>query len=184
MRDGQPGINRRGLREQRTDFFLRAALQLQNGGLQEKLQRFDLDVRALEQGKPALGENRGEPGFGVDALVDLRGRQRRVAERRAERIANDYSLREVSAWTIDALRLRCMLYELPVGTDREAALSRLRADRRVELAQALQEFETYSAPSPVPASVQAPPGDRAAYNDPYIGLQQGFSSIDAAAAQR
>jgi subtilisin family serine protease len=119
---------------------------------------------------------------GYSGLPDYSGSARSRAA--AKRIANDYSLREVSAWTIDALHLRCMLYELPADIDRDAALTRLRADHRVNLAQALQEFETYASPSPSPVVSRAAPGDHAGYNDPYVGLQQGFSSIDAASAQR
>ena len=126
----------------------------------------------------------GATPHGYSGLPDYSGSERSRAA--AKRIANDYSLREVSAWTIDALHLRCMLYELPADVDRDVALARLRADRRIDLAQALQEFETYAAPSPspAPAIAHATPGDHADYNDPYVGLQRGFSSIDAAAAQR
>jgi hypothetical protein len=99
---------------------------------------------------------------GYSGLADYSGSARSRAA--AKRIANDYSLHEVSAWTIDALHVRCMLYELPVGVDRNAALARLRADRRVDLAQALQEFATYAVPSPaIPLAV---PENRVGYNDP------------------
>jgi subtilisin family serine protease len=103
----------------------------------------------------------------------------------AARIARDFDLREVSAWTIDALRLRCMLYELPLGQDRDVALARLRGDKRISLAQPLQQFQTYSATSAAPTAPSAAIEQPAAgYNDPYVGLQQGFSRIGAAAAQR
>jgi subtilisin family serine protease len=121
---------------------------------------------------------------GYAGLPDYAGGAERTRAA-ARRIAGDYALREVSAWTIDALRLRCMLYELPAGSDRAEALARIRGDRRVSLAEPLQQFSTYSttpaaAPSP-PAPSAAPAG---AYNDPYVGLQQGFTRIGAAAAQR
>ena len=134
-------------------------------------------VAIADKPEPALGA--GATPRGYSGLPDYSGSTRSRAD--AKRIADDYALREVSAWTIDALHLRCMLYELPTEVDRDAVLKQLRADRRVDLAQALQEFETYAAPSP--AIAHATPGDHAGYNDPYIGLQQGFSSIDAAAAQ-
>jgi subtilisin family serine protease len=129
--------------------------------------------------KPDSVVGAGATPRGYSGLADYSGSARSRAA--AKRIANDYSLHEVSAWTIDALHVRCMLYELPVGVDRNAALARLRADRRVDLAQALQDFETYAVPSP--AIAPAVPEDHVGYNDPYVGLQRGFSSIDAAAAQ-
>jgi subtilisin family serine protease len=121
---------------------------------------------------------------GYAGLPDYSGSDR--SRDAAKRVAHDHALREVSAWTIDALRLRCMLYELPAGADRDAALARLRDDKRVRLAQPLQQFATYStAPAATSAPVQAPaPAANAAYNDPYVGLQDGFSQIGAAAAQR
>ena len=132
--------------------------------------------------KPDLMPGAGATPRGYSGLPDYSGSAQSKAA--AKRIASDYSLREVSAWTIDALHVRCMLYELPADVDRDAALARLRADGRVDLAQALQEFETYATPSSSPAIDHATAGDHAGYNDPYVGLQQGFSSIDAAAAQR
>ncbi|HEU4665257.1 MAG TPA: S8 family serine peptidase [Dokdonella sp.] len=124
---------------------------------------------------------------GYAGLPDYAGGSERTRAL-ARRIANDYALREVSAWTIEALRLRCMLYELPAGIDRSNALARLRDDRRVSLAQPLQEFHTYAqaheANAPLPPATPADGHDASGYNDPYVGLQQGFSRIGAAAAQR
>jgi hypothetical protein len=134
-------------------------------------------VAIADKSDPVVGA--GATPRGYSGLPDYSGSARSRAA--AKRIANDYSLREVSAWTIDALHLRCMLYELPADVDRDAALTRLRADRRIDLAQALQEFETYATPSPASVTTS---GDSPDYNDPYIGLQQGFTIIDAAAAQR
>ncbi|MGN6519898.1 MAG: S8 family peptidase [Dokdonella sp.] len=120
---------------------------------------------------------------GYAGLPDYAGGSERTRAA-ARRIADDYALREVSAWTIDALHLRCMLYELPAGSDRAAALARMRGDRRVSLAQPLQEFTTYST-APAATAAPVPPASAGApYNDPYVGLQQGFSRIGAAAAQR
>ncbi|HEY6939849.1 S8 family peptidase [Dokdonella sp.] len=130
----------------------------------------------------AAGTPRGYAG-----LPDYAGGSERTRAL-ARRIASDYSLREVSAWTIQALRLRCMLYELPAGIDRDDTLARLHRDRRVSLAQPLQEFRTYAQSGDAAAPMgpaTAPEGhDASGYNDPYVGLQQGFSRIGAAAAQR
>lgn len=122
---------------------------------------------------------------GYAGLPDYAGGSERTRAA-ARRIASDYALREVSAWTIEALRLRCMLYELPAGSDRADALARMRGDRRVSLAEPLQHFSTYSTTPAAPAAASTPAEGRgaSAYNDPYVGLQQGFSRIGAAAAQR
>nr|WP_305119189.1 S8 family serine peptidase [Tahibacter harae] len=68
-----------------------------------------------------------------------------------------------------------MVYAVPADTDRDQLLQRLQQDRRVRIAQPLQEFETFSAPA-------AP--DEKVYNDPYLQLQHNFSAIAAAGAQR
>jgi len=137
--------------------------------------------------KPDPAPSAGATPRGYSGLPDYVGGGERTRAT-ARGIADDYALREVSAWTIDALRLRCMLYELPAGSDRGDALARMRSDRRVSLAEPLQEFHTYSttpAVSTPEASPAAASGHEAAgYNDPYVGLQQGFSRIGAAAAQR
>lgn len=107
---------------------------------------------------------------GYDALPDYNGGARAAAV--AARIAAEYGLSEVSGWNIEPLRLRCLVYRLPDGADRGELLQRLNRDRRVRLAQPLQEFDALTAP---PA---------AGYNDPYLALQTNFSAIAAAQAQR
>ena len=99
-------------------------------------------------------------------------------------VAGDHRLREVSAWTIEALRLRCMLYELPEGVARDDVLASLRADGRVRLVQPLNQFETLANTGTAPAAADAAASNPQAYNDPYVGLQRGFEAIDAASAQR
>jgi hypothetical protein len=81
-------------------------------------------------------------------------------------LENDYGLREVSAWPIDALHMHCAVLEIPEGTDRSMLLAALAHDRRIKLAEPLQSFATRSE----------------AYNDPYVGLQQGFRQMDVADA--
>lgn len=97
-----------------------------------------------------------------------------AAQAVAQAVAADHALTEVSAWTIDALRLRCMLFRLAPGADRDEVLRRLGSDARVQLAQPVQQFETFGQ------GAAAPP----AYNDPYLTLQLGFARMGAAAAQR
>jgi subtilisin family serine protease len=88
----------------------------------------------------------------------------------AAAIAGEQGMTEVAAWTIEPLALRCMLYRLRAGTDRQAALAALRRDPRVRLAQPSNRFETYTEPPP--------------YNDPYVGLQHSLSGMGAFAAQQ
>ncbi len=99
----------------------------------------------------------------------------------AAKLARDYRLREVSAWTIDPLRLRCMLYEIPAATDRQDILARLQHDDRVRLAQPLQTFDTFGDPEHTRDALV--PAQAPGFNDPYFGLQHGFSAIGAGDAQ-
>jgi subtilisin family serine protease len=124
----------------------------------------------------------GSTPRGYGGLPDYSGSSR--ARALAAGLAADHALHEVSAWTIEALRLRCMLYELPEGVEREVALAGLRADARVRLAQPLNQFETLGLATPSPAAPVPASSQAGAYNDPYVGLQRGFDAIDAASAQR
>jgi Subtilase family len=81
-------------------------------------------------------------------------------------IENDYGLREVSAWPIEALHVHCVMLEIPEGADRAVLLAKLSSDPRVKLAQPLQTFATRSQD----------------YNDPYVALQRGFQRMDVAGA--
>ena len=124
-------------------------------------------VADVVESAPAAGSTpRGYAG-----LPNYSGSDRAVAE--TARLARDYGLHEISAWTIDPLRLRCMLFQLKPDADRNALLARLHGDDRVRLAEPLQNFDTLTATIAVNG-----------YNDPYVGLQQGFSVIGAAQAQR
>jgi subtilisin family serine protease len=122
----------------------------------------------------------GSTPRGYGGLPDYSGGSRTRAL--ASDVAADHRLHEVSAWTIEALRLRCMLYELPEGVGRDVALAALRADARVRLAQPLNRFETLATTPPASTLPSSPRNE--AYNDPYVGLQRGFEAIDAASAQR
>jgi hypothetical protein len=135
----------------------------------------DIVVAVVDRPPPALGV--GATPHGYAGAPNYDGSQ--AARTQAQRIAVDYGLKQLSAWTIRSLRLRCMLYRPGDDADRDALLARLRTDDRVRLAEPLQQFSTLSAPGVTAAA--SPAGG---YNDPYFGLQHGFSSIDAAAAQR
>ncbi len=83
------------------------------------------------------------------------------ARRTATRVARELGLERVDAWPIRALGVHCVLYLVPPGSDPSALLERLRRDPRVESAQPLQRFETYSEP----------PGD------PYFEMQHGLEAL-------
>ncbi len=130
--------------------------------------------------KPDPAPAAGSTPRGYNGLPNYAGSNRTAAT--AANVARDYGLREVSAWTIEPLRLRCMLFEIPATVDRESMLARLQRDARVRLAQPLQHFDTFASPGSDDNTAPTPqPGT---YNDPYVGLQRGFSAIDAGEAQR
>jgi len=109
-------------------------------------------------------------------------------------LGRDYGLREVRAWPIAPLGVQCLVFELPPQADRATLLHRLAADRRVRLAQPLQLFnalaggELAAAGAPaglvIPATLDSRNVEVTGYNDPYLGLQQGFAAIQAGAAQQ
>ncbi|WP_165371531.1 S8 family peptidase [Pseudolysobacter antarcticus] len=130
--------------------------------------------------KPASAPSAGSTPRGYAGLQNYAGSDRAIAT--AANVAHDYDLREVSAWTIESLRLRCMLFEIPAAADRETIFTRLHKDDRVRLVQPLQDFDTYTTAPDAGGSTNMP--EPTAYNDPYVGLQHGFTAIGAAAAQR
>jgi len=81
-------------------------------------------------------------------------------------LEKEYGLHEVSAWPIDPLHMHCAVLEIPDGTDRHTLLAALAHDRRIKLAEPLQNFATRTD----------------AYNDPYVGLQRGFQQMNVAGA--
>ena len=126
--------------------------------------------------KPDPVPGAGATPRGYDAMPSYTGGER--ARVTAGKLSADYGMREVSAWTIEPLRLRCMVFALAQGESRDAVLERLRKDGRVRIAQPLQEFQTLGLPEP-----PKPAADNG-YNDPYLQLQHGFSALDAASAQQ
>jgi len=89
----------------------------------------------------------------------------------AKAVAAAHGLREVAAWPIGLLGIHCIVYELPPGADRNAALERLRRDSRVETAQPYQSFATLTTDSGEIAS-----------SDPYRPLQRNLDMMDVAGA--
>ena len=94
-----------------------------------------------------------------------------AVRRQAADVAEEYSLVEVDSWPIKALSVYCVVYRVADAEGREALLRRLQADRRVESAQAVNEFETSTSPLP-------------AYDDTYLNLQHGIVTMSVSAAHR
>ncbi|TKC81620.1 hypothetical protein FAZ69_27000 [Trinickia terrae] len=93
-------------------------------------------------------------------------------------LANDYRLREVTAWPIVELKVHCAVFEVTGLETRDAVLEKLAHDSRVQIAQPLQSFCTLSSRSGPPAGSLAAPG----YDGNYVGLQYGLRDIGALAA--
>jgi len=83
-------------------------------------------------------------------------------------LARQYSLTLVSEWPIEQLQMHCVLFRIPPGTTREAVIEKLLTDKRVLIAQPLNEFESATA-SP-------------AFDDPYAKLQTNVGALDVAEA--
>jgi subtilisin family serine protease len=84
-------------------------------------------------------------------------------------IARRHSLTLVSEWPIEQLQMHCVLFRIPPGTTREAVIENLLADKRVLIAQPLNEFEsTSNAGTP--------------FDDPYARLQSNVNALDVADA--
>lgn len=86
----------------------------------------------------------------------------------ARTVARTHGLREVAAWPITALRVYCVVFQVPAGVPRETVLGRLAANPDVALAQPMNTF-----------AAAASAGD---YNDPFVDLQRGFLQMDVPAA--
>ena len=87
-------------------------------------------------------------------------------------LARNHSLTLVSEWPIEQLQMHCVLFRIPPGTTREAVIEKLLQDKRVLIAQPLNEFESATSASPASPS----------FDDPYARLQSNVSALDVAEA--
>jgi subtilisin family serine protease len=85
-------------------------------------------------------------------------------------LEHDYRLDWVAGWRIDLLNVHCVVFEAHDVAARDALLTKLRHDSRVESAQPMNMFATSSRASE--------------YNDPYFALQKGVEEIHVPEAQR
>src|SRR5688572_3072052 len=90
-------------------------------------------------------------------------------------LARKHSLTLVSEWPIEQLQMHCVLFRIPPGTTREAVIEKLMADKRVLIAQPLNEFESATSASNTGATLKV-------FDDPYARLQTNVSALDVAEA--
>jgi hypothetical protein len=122
----------------------------------------------VENEPTAMQTRAGSTTRGYDTAVRYKVSSR--ARATVQSLSNTYRLREVRSWPIPALRVHCIVFELPGGTEREAVLAQLRRDPSVRVAQPLHTFATTSS--------------TAAYNDPYLDLQRSLQQMAIPAAHR
>jgi subtilisin family serine protease len=121
-------------------------------------------IAAVDNDPAAFVARAGSTPRGYDGITTYGPTS--AARQMLRSLENDYGLREVSAWPIQPLNMHCAVLEVPRGVDRQALLEALAHDRRIRLAQPLQNFATRTED----------------YNDPYVELQHGFKQMDVAAA--
>lgn len=86
-------------------------------------------------------------------------------------LARQHRLIALAAWPIDALHVHCATMLIPEGAARDEVLAALRRDRRVELAQPLNRFDTLTSAGP-------------RYDDPYLPLQRGLHQLGVLGVHR
>jgi len=92
-------------------------------------------------------------------------------------ITSQYSLTRVSEWPIEQLNMHCVLFRIPPGTTREAMIEKLKADKRILIAQPLNEFEAAATAITTPAATV-----NGSFDDPYARLQSNVFALDVAEA--
>ena len=128
----------------------------------------------------AMQTRAGATTRGYDTAVRYRVSSR--ARATVQELSSSYHLREVRGWPIPALKVHCVVFELPGGAERETVLAQLRSEPGVRLAQPLQTFATASSAAD---STTGPTANLAAtYNDPYLDLQRSLQQMAIPAAHR
>jgi subtilisin family serine protease len=90
-------------------------------------------------------------------------RRTAYAQRVIAGLARDYQLDQVADWRIDLLDVHCAIFQTHSDAERDALITRLTQDSRVESVQPMNTFRTHSGV-----------GD---YNDPYFRLQKGVETM-------
>ena len=96
-------------------------------------------------------------------------------------LERDYSLREVSAWPIESLRVNCIVARVPDLTLRSALIAQLVRDSRVESVQPLNEFATEAGSGASTGPGTPPP---ASNTHAYLPLQRNLRELGVLQAHR
>jgi subtilisin family serine protease len=138
----------------------------------------------LDNSRTALRAEAGSTphGYDRDGAYAIGDRARATAAQ----LARSYHLTKLREWPIQPLEVDCLVFGLPPGAHRAEYLQRMVHDRRVRLAEPLQQFSTLAQPpAQQPAIARAERAEPATpYNDPYYRLQWGLDAMHVAAAQR
>ena len=110
-------------------------------------------------------------------------------------LEHDYSLREVSAWPIESLRVNCVVVRVPDLTPRATVIAQLERDSRVESVEPLNQFTTETSPpagtepqaQPPSSGSRPPPPDtqpQGANKRTYLPLQRNLKELGVLQAHR
>ena len=96
-------------------------------------------ITVRNEPQPAVATPGSTPrGYAAAGVYGVSARARTLTHS----IERDYSLREVSAWPIESLRVNCIVARVPDLTARATLISLLARDSRVESVQPLNEFSS------------------------------------------
>jgi subtilisin family serine protease len=123
-------------------------------------------------------------GYGAGGAYGVSASTRAVTHT----LEREYSLREVSAWPIESLRVNCIVARVPDLTPRDALIARLERDARVDSVQPLNEFVTQTAANAstgseardLPSNTPPPAANRR----PYLSLQRNLRELGVLQAHR
>ena len=118
------------------------------------------------------------PASGDRVMVTLHPGPPRRWQRTVAELRDNFGLRAVGLWPIEALDVPCVLFELPSERDPERLIARLGRDPRVESAQPVFTFRTLAERTPRDASAETP------WDDPYAHLQRAAAELRLGAAHR
>jgi hypothetical protein len=136
-------------------------------------------VVAVANPAESFGSRAGSSLRGYDPAASYPVSDR--AQATLDSLASRFSLNEVAAWPIAALRLHCVVFRISSSVSRDELLAALAQDKRVQIAEPLQTFDTLGSPREGNAAAVGASSD---YNDPYLQLQRGFAEVDAGEAQQ
>lgn len=126
----------------------------------------ELFVVAVDNVQTTMPQTAGAGGYRTRARY-ARSQQ---AREDLEGLVRDFALMAVDEWPIELLGWHCALLRAPKGIDGAALVQRLQSDRRVRLAQPLNQFQTLA---------QTPGPSVATAADPYLSLQANLVSLSA-----